>query len=195
MGKGKLYLMRKFIFDDELLKRKEFLLNNGYDAYCLNTYLSKEMDLCYELNTNYEHILVLPIRKKSYKSKDGIKEVIEKPLLSNYVFVFLPKEEHIYNIKSQNILYKVLNKTVQEGRLFGSDLEYADFILKNNGVLDISKAIKEGTKVKILSGPLKDLEAYIISYDTRNKGVKVRIHLLNRDIETYLPYELVDVRI
>lgn len=187
--------MKRFVFDEELEKRKEYLINEGYDAYCLNTYLSKEMDLCDELNTNYEHILVLPIRKKSYQSKNGTKEIIEKPLLSNYVFVFLPKYEHIYNIKSNNILYRVLNKTVQEGKLFGSDLEYADFILRNNGVIDISKAIKEGTKVKILSGPLKDLEAYIVSYDTRNKGVKVKIHLLNRDIETYLPYELVDVRI
>lgn len=187
--------MKRFVFDEELLQRKEYLLKNGYDAYCLNTFLNKEIDLCDELNTNYEHILVLPIRKKSYQSKNGIKEVIEKPFVSNYVFVFLPKEEHIYNIKSNNILYKVLNKTIDEGRLFGSDLEYAELILKNNGVIDISKAIKEGTKIRILSGPLKELEAYIVSYDTRNKGVKVRIHIMDRDIETYLPYEYVDIKI
>ena len=76
---------------------------------------------------------------------------------------------------------------------FEYGLSYAEKIMECGGIVDMSKAIKENDRVKIVSGPLKEMEARIIKMDPRNRNAKVSVDFLGRVTEVWLPFEYMDV--
>jgi transcription antitermination factor NusG len=53
--------------------------------------------------------------------------------------------------------------------LRGEDLEFARRIQRRNGVIESSKAIREGTKIRIISGHLADYEGKIIKINKHDR--------------------------
>ena len=114
-------------------------------------------------------------------------------MLSSYLFIYLPKGDHVYDLRIDGVSFKVLNRNNDEGKLTGYDLSYAEKIMECGGIVDMSKAIKENDRVKIVSGPLKEMEARIIKMDPRNRNAKVSVDFLGRVTEVWLPFEYMDV--
>ncbi len=52
-------------------------------------------------------------------------------------------------------------------KLRGHDLEFIQWLKRQNGMIGISKAIQIGTKIKIIDGPLKKYEGNIIKINKR----------------------------
>lgn len=180
-------------FSDELKQRKQDLISNGYDAYCLYALQGIELDISEELNSNYDYLIATPLTKMSHRSNRGKKYDVQEVLLGGYVFVYLDKNYEIYNIKSQKNYFRVLSRQNDNGKLFGEDLEYANWVLDKEGLITVSEAINMNGKVKIISGPLKSLEGHIIEYSKRNRNCKIEIDFLGQKINTWLPFEYVDI--
>ena len=77
--------------------------------------------------------------------------------------------------------------------MYGNDLVYANWVLEAEGLITVSKAIELNGKVKIINGPLKNLEGNIIEYSKHNRNCKIEIHLLNQTINAWLPFEYIDI--
>ena len=179
-------------FGEDLKIRKENLMNDGYNAYCLFTLSGLETIIAKELNELYDYCLATPLLKKAHRSKNGVRYVVEEVLLSGYIFVYLPKNRNVYHIRSNRHYFKVLSNKNNEGRLAYEDLEYAKWILDVEGMLTMSQALKIDGKVRIISGPLKKLEGHIIDYSKKNRNCCIEIELLGRTIKTWLPFEWID---
>ena len=180
-------------FTDELKERKQRLISEGYDAYCLFTLQGLELNISDELNRTYEYCLAMPLLKMSHRSRNGNKYDVQEVLLSGYIFVYLEKGRDINKIKSSKNYFRILNRQNEDGRLFGRDLDYANWVLEEEGLLQVSEAIKLNGKVKIVNGPLKDLEGNIVEYSKRNRNCKIEIELLGQTINTWLPFEWIDI--
>jgi len=180
-------------FDDELKQRKEEILTEGYDAYCLFTLQGIELNIAEELNSNYDYLIATPLTKMSHRSNKGKKYDVQEVLLGGYIFVFVKKDHDIYHVKSQKNYFKVLARQNDDGRLWGRDLEYANWVLDREGTISVSEAINMNGKVKIISGPLKSLEGYIVEYSKRNRNCKIEIDFLGQKINTWLPFDWVDI--
>jgi transcription antitermination factor NusG len=50
----------------------------------------------------------------------------------------------------------------------------------------------EGERVRIASGPLKDLEGYIVRIDKRNRSGQVMLMFNNRTVKVWLGYEMIE---
>jgi transcriptional antiterminator NusG len=72
-------------------------------------------------------------------------------------------------------VYKALSYPDGSYALRGRDLDFVRLLMKNNGVYKISRAVSEGSKIKIIDGPLKDLEGGIIKVNRRKGRALVRI--------------------
>lgn len=179
-------------FSDELKMRKSALINDGYDAYCLFTLEGLETKLADELNKKYEYGLVSPLLKMAHRSKNGEKYDVQEVLLGGYLFVYLPKDREVYYLRSDNYYFKVLSKDNDNGKLVLKDLEYADWVLEQEGVLSVSQAIKIDGKVKIVGGPLKNLEGMIVEYSKKNRNCCIEIELMSQKIKTWLPFDWID---
>lgn len=171
--------------------RNDFL-KNGFDSYVFFTLSGQEEDLAEELNGKYEDIYCLVLRRMIHKSNHGRKWNEEDVLIKGYVFVYVPIDFDIRYIKSDNNPYKILKWKLDLGRLFGDDLEYAHWVLKQDGLIGVSKAIRVNEKVKIVDGPLSEMEGYIVRYSPRNRNCLVELNFMNRTIRTWLPFEYTD---
>ena len=54
-----------------------------------------------------------------------------------------------------------------------TDLEFMDWIKKNNGIIEMSSAVKVGSMIEFVSGPLKDMNGKIIKINRSRRQVQV----------------------
>lgn len=186
-------MLMDFEFTEDLSLRRDFLNKNGMDVYCLYVLYGLEVLIANKFNQKFPDLLSLPILKYQHKSVNGVKTIIQKPMLSNYIFLYLPKDMNVYDLKIDGSTFKILNPKNDDGKLVGYDLKYALRMLQAGGIVDMSKAIKENDRVKIVSGPLKEVEAKIIKMDPRNRNAKVVVDFMGRSTEIWLPFEYMDI--
>lgn len=171
---------------------RQYLLENDFDSYVLFTLSGKETNLCEELINKYDDLYALVLRRMVHRSDHGRKWDEESVLIKGYVFIYLPKNYDIKNIKSDNNPFRLLNWKQDLGRLYGEDKRYAKWVLEQDGLIGVSKAIKVNERVKIVEGPLKEFEGYIIDYSKRNRNCLVEVEFMGRTITTWLPFEWTD---
>ena len=117
--------------------------------------------------------------------KDGklIKEL--RSIIPGYVFFENCSEPDWNEICKSKYIYYPLHYTDNEKRLKDEDLYFIKWLKGNNGIIKISKEMEIGKKIKILDGPLKELEGKIVKINKRQKcaGIKNII---------WLSYELIE---
>ena len=171
--------------------RKDFL-ENGFDSYVFFTLSNKEVDLAEELNGKYEDVYALVLKRMMHRSDHGKKWDEESVLIKGYVFIYVPKGYDIRYIRSDNNPYRILKWQLELGKLFGDDYRYSEWVLQQDGLIGVSKAVKVNEKVKIVDGPLADFEGYIVKYSKRNRNCLVEVNFMNQAIRTWLPFEWTD---
>ncbi|MDD3996698.1 MAG: KOW motif-containing protein [Sphaerochaetaceae bacterium] len=150
----------------------------SYCIYCktgsehrLVEHLSKMLKELYES----EPKLLFPVRLVHEKHR-GRWSTVEQPLLPGYLFLYVDDTEVLapYIIKQERDVYKILRYTDGTMQLRDGDEAYAMWVLRYKGRLAPSKAICEaGRLVKILEGPLIDMEGKIVKVDRHKKRVVV----------------------
>lgn len=171
--------------------RKDFL-ENGFDSYVFFTLSNKEVDLAEELNGKYDDLYALVLKRMMHRSDHGKKWDEESVLIKGYVFIYVPKGYDIRYIRSDNNPYRILKWQLELGKLFGDDYRYSEWVLQQNGLIGVSKAIKVNEMVKIVDGPLADFEGYIVKYSKHNRNCLVEVNFMNQTIRTWLPFEWTD---
>jgi transcriptional antiterminator NusG len=128
-------------------------------------------------------------RKKLKIRKSGITKDIIKPLYPGYIFII-----GIWNLNEAKKIVKLpgavkfIGGLYSPGTLKNDEKEIINKIIKD-GVAEYSKVVKEGTKIKIISGPLKELEGVIQSVDRRKQKAIVSLPLLNSIVKVTLGFE------
>ena len=180
-------------FDDTLKKRKLKLVAEGYDAYCLFTLQGLELNIAEEINNNYDYCLATPLTKMSHRSRKGKKYDVQEVLLGGYIFLFMEKGRDVYKIRSARNYFRILSRNNDDGKLYGRDLAYAEWVLEQEGCISVSEAIKLNGRVRIVGGPLKELEGNIVEYSKRNRNCCIEIDFLGQTIKTWLPFNWIDI--
>jgi transcription antitermination factor NusG len=88
-------------------------------------------------------------------------------------------------------IYKALNYADGTRELRGNDLRFALMLKRRNGRLAVSKAVQEGTKIKIIDGPLKELEGRIIKVNKRRNCAEIEIDTSGIINRIWLGFEMI----
>lgn len=150
-----------------------------------------------EFEEEKELHVYFPVREVKEFSKKTFK-IVNQPILKGYVIVATE-----YDLTSIAYLISRMSETSygfarnmdRTHILRGSDLAYAAWIASFDGVIResrvvISKNIKEGTKVSVLSGPMKDLKGRIIRLNKQSRCL-VEIEFLGEMRRINLPINIV----
>ena len=130
--------------------------------------------------------------KLRYRRING-KPVEEKtPLFPGYIFMRLNNGFPLYRMKQNGLLYKVLRDSDGDWRLSGADRDFAEKIFKSSGLFGFSKAFYEGDRIRILEGPLKELEGKIVRVNHRKQTAQVQLSIQGMDMNVWLGFELID---
>lgn len=143
------------------------------------------------LNSTPGMIRAFVPRKVEHRSEKGVKSTVRKVLFPGYVF-FQAEESWTPTLTMYYADYILrLLQTDGSWQLTGDDEALARWLLDHDGLLDLSKAYQEGTRVVIKSGPLKELEGVITKVDRHNRNGRVTLDLFGRKTNVWLAFELV----
>lgn len=109
-------------------------------------------------------------------------------LIPGYAFIYADNVQDVVNaVKGFKV--RLLSYSDNSYVLRGSDLEFAQWVFRNSGVIGVLGAVHEKDKVRIVSGVFKDSEGSVVQLDRRNKLAKVA---LNIGFNVWLSYDWLD---
>jgi len=162
--------------------------------YALQVISSKEKRAQKSIQKKYSQLkTLLPMRELSIR-KGGSSHLEVKPLFAGYLFLFSDKAldrmffrqmQESLNIGLDPIILKVIgvDYSKEDGFVYSVSQEEMDFILEitqQGEVIHFSEFIKEGSQVKIISGPLLNREVIVKKVDPRKNRITVEINLLGK---------------
>jgi transcriptional antiterminator NusG len=167
-------------------------LSKNYDKelyFCLFCETLKEAKVETFLKRLGLNVISALVERKTFKNGKWAKEL--RAIIPGYVF-FENNCEPDWDIICKNFyVYFPLHYPDKSKYLKGKDLDFINWLKRHNGLIKISKAIEIGTKVKILEGPLKELEGQIIKINKRQKCVCVNIEGEGIKNTIWLSYEII----
>ena len=158
---------------------------------CLFCVTGKEQSVAERVQAACSDVRAITMRKIKYRTCRKVKQTEEAIILPGYVFFKAPSYiEPVLIFPRQN----VIRALSMEGdwRLRGADEEFARWLFRYDGLLSLSQAYRDGDRIRIISGPLKDMEGRIRRVDKRGMSGQVLLSFNGREITTWLSFELID---
>ena len=155
--------------------------------FCLSCMTTKEEETRERVSkflaqkTDEEFLVWFP-KKEVREKRKGQYESIEKPLFSNYIFIFWNGDNEIefpfFELKKIPTVLRILGYDDGTHALKGKDLAFAKWIHTHDGHIKQSKVIyREGQRIQITDGPLKGFDGDVIKVDKHHKRITVRFKL------------------
>ena len=159
---------------------------------CVFCITGKEEIVVGNIEKNCPGVHATAVRQVKRRTENGRTSLITQIVFPGYIFLEAePGNEYVFRIPKDGAL-RLLTSLDHTWQLYGSDERFARWVFSLNGLISLSKAYKEGDRVKVISGPLKDLEGYILRVDKRNQSGQVSLMFNNRTIKTWMGFELVE---
>lgn len=131
--------------------------------------------------------VIVPLRIR--REKDRGKWIENRiKLLPGYAFIYADSMEAIHDAQ-RGFKVHMLSYSDGETALHGADLQFARWAWENHGVIGVSAAIHEQDRIKIVDGPLKNMEGMIIKLDRRHMLANVETDM---GLRTWLSYDWLD---
>lgn len=159
---------------------------------CIYCRTGGEEQLARDLQISCPDVTAMNPTKLRYRRVNG-KPVSEKAaLFPGYIFLRLPGDYPTHRLKLSGLLYKILRDSDNDWRLSGADRAFAEKLFATGGVLGFSKAYYEGDRIRIVEGPLKELEGNIIRVNHRKRTAQVQLNIQGMDMSVWLGFELIE---
>lgn len=158
---------------------------------CLFCLTGKEKSVVDRIQAFCPEIRAITMRKIKYRTCRKVKRTEEDIVLPSYVFFRAPSySESVLNLPRENII-RMLTKD-GDWRLHDADEEFVRWLFRYDGLLSLSKAYREGDRIRIASGPMKDMEGKIRRVDKRGLSGQVIFSFDGREIPVWLSFELIE---
>lgn len=123
---------------------------------------------------------IIPVRTLEEK-RNGIWESTKKHLIPGYIFLYTSEKSNLSNAKLLLDVYRVLDYGADAPReLAGCDYQYAMWIYRHCGNIETSRVIMEGSRVRVVDGPLVDVVGKIVRIDRHKRRAWVEVDFYGR---------------
>lgn len=127
---------------------------------------------------------VIVPEQKEIEFKNGVKKEKVKKMFPGYVLVeMVMSDEAWYIVRNTQGVTGFIGSSGKGAKPIPLLPQEVDRILNSMGMsrVDVSKDLKEGAKVKIISGPFKDMMAKIDSVDLKEQKLTVLVDLFGQE--------------
>lgn len=159
---------------------------------CVFCITGKEREVAQSIERACPDVRATAVFQEKHKSVGGRKSRVREVIMPGYVFFDAPDDPEVSLRLPRIDIVRILKDNGNYWQLSGSDNEFARWLFSYNGCLEFSKAYNEGDRIRIISGPLKDMEGMISRIDRRGRSGQVTVRFNGRDIRLWLGFELVD---
>lgn len=173
--------------------KKEWYVVNTVSGYEYKVKEKLEMRInSMDLQENIFRVIVP--EQKEIEIKNGVKKEKIKKMFPGYVLVeMVMSDEAWYIVRNTQGVTGFIGSSGKGAKPIPLMPQEVDKILGSMGMsrVDVSKDLKEGAKVKIISGPFKDMMAKIDSIDLKEQKLNVLVDLFGQ--ETSVEVEIGEV--
>ena len=173
--------------------KKEWYVVNTVSGYEYKVKEKLEMRInSMDLQENIFRVIVP--EQKEIEYKNGVKKEKVKKMFPGYVLVeMVMSDEAWYIVRNTQGVTGFIGSSGKGAKPFPLLPHEVDRILNSMGMsrVDVSKDLAEGAKVKIISGPFKDMMAKIDTVDMKEQKLNVLVDLFGQ--ETSVEVEIGEV--
>lgn len=173
--------------------KKEWYVVNTVSGYEYKVKEKLEMRInSMDLQENIFRVIVP--EQKEIEYKNGVKKEKVKKMFPGYVLVeMVMSDEAWYIVRNTQGVTGFIGSSGKGAKPFPLLPQEVDRILSSMGMsrVDVSKDLKEGAKVKIISGPFKDMMAKIDTVDMKEQKLNVLVDLFGQ--ETSVEVDIAEV--
>jgi len=163
--------------------KKEWYVVNTVSGYEYKVKEKLEMRInSMDLHENIFRVIVP--EQKEIEYKNGVKKEKVKKMFPGYVLVeMVMSDEAWYIVRNTAGVTGFIGSSGKGAKPIPLLPQEVDRILNSMGMsrVDVSKDLKEGAKVKIISGPFKDMMAKIDSVDLKEQKLTVLVDLFGQE--------------
>ncbi|MEA5058562.1 MAG: transcription termination/antitermination NusG family protein [Candidatus Pelethousia sp.] len=120
------------------------------------------------------HVAFAPRIVRWKPAANGIRKVTCQ-LLPGYVFFDADTTPDWTSIRASESVLRILQYGDGEKALHGSDNQFAAWLIRHGGILEISHAIQVGAKLEFMDGPLKDITGKVVKVNKNRKQVQIAL--------------------
>lgn len=169
------------------------MLREDTEAFgCLFCLTGKECAVAEHIQQELPEVRAIAARQERHKSIHGKKTRTEVIMLPGYVFFKAPAEMEPANCFPKEGILRILTMDHGIWQLTGNDERFVDWLFRCNGLLEFSKAYKVGDQIRMISGPLKDMEGQIVRVDKRGRSGQVMLSFNGKNMLVWLGFDLID---
>ncbi|MHC1785573.1 MAG: hypothetical protein AB9880_00705 [Christensenellales bacterium] len=164
----------------------------GLNVFCLQCTTGDEARIAQRIDGLFTDLTALSVTQEKHQSIQGKRSTVRSAMLPGYVFLYAPGEVAFRSILPLSGVYRLLSYGEQEDyALRGDDLDFARWVYRHQGLFTCSQAVKIGSAVKIVSGPLTDCSGTIERVDRHNRNVCLRIPFDGTSRMVWMPFQWV----
>lgn len=156
---------------------------------CLYVAVGTETQTANLLETVCPELQVYAVKKIKHRQTNGVRTYETEVLLPGYLIFTCPPDFSINRFYLFRNVRRILRYKNDEWQLQGDDLAFAKWVVGMNGEIGLSQAVREGTMIRIVSGPLKDCEGQIIKVDKHRRNCLVTLGFDNQLLKTWLAFD------
>ena len=143
------------------------------ETYCLFCKSGQENDVI-TLLTRKGLTAFSPLTVRNRPGAAGLNRTKAR-LLPGYVFFDAEDEPDWETIRRYSAVLKVLRYEDGTCALRNEDLAFVEWLKKYDGMVDVSGAVKVGTKLAFVSGPLVGMEAQVLKVNKSRRQVQIAL--------------------
>ena len=146
-------------------------METGYQSYCLHCATGREAGVARQIQRETGLTALAPtLVKVEWKGKVASRK--ESALFPGYVFLYAddgasPKLSGVHHMR------RLLDYGAGQRQLYGRDAEIARWLLQYGGVIRESRALREGDRIVVVDGPMKDLGGVIKSVNKQRQRANI----------------------
>ena len=171
----------------------EAMLSTDRPVYgCLFCATGKEKSVLESIRLTCSDVRATTARQEKFKTDHGKKTKVTALLLPGYVFfeTSAPSDTPLHF--PHDGIIRLLTDTDGCWQLYGDDERFVRWLFSYNGLLPFSTAYQEGTRIRVIDGPLKDMEGFIRRIDKRGHSGQITVSFNHRELNVWLAFDLVE---
>ncbi len=162
-------------------------------AYCLQCDTGYEQYVSALIQELFRDVRAYAVIQEKHQSRAGVRGLVRQNLLPGYVFLYSHTAPPFREILPLHHVYRFLSYgDFEEYGLRGTDLDFAMWVLRHDGLLTSSKAVQIGSLVHIVQGPLCDAVGKVEKVDRHNRNVCLSISFDGNMKRVWMPFEWTD---
>lgn len=161
-------------------------------VYCLFCRTGVEKAICEEIRKRFSGVHPLAATQEKHRIVNGHDEIDRRIFLPGYLFLYADEPIAFDVLLRMEDIYRILGDEGNAHELLGSDRSFAEWLLRNDGLIGISRISNRNGRIAIQSGPMKYFAKKLVKLDKHTKNALVRMDFLGAVREMWLAFEFED---